>query len=259
MKPVLVPFLFLLSVFSYGQFNESIQSGRPGQSIGGFTVGKNVLQFQQGVDYLSSVEPNITQKGFLTNNVVRFGILETVELSVLVDYRQDKTRFNTFDTTNIESQGLSDLHLGFRVNINEQKGWIPVTAFQMRLKTPHISEDYKTNNIAPVMIFVANWDLPKAMSLATNWIVDYNGINANPTGKYIINFGFPVYKNLSGFIGNYGQIYQSNFQTRFEGGFALLVNTNLALDIFAGFGENQNVHDFFLSTGVSYRFLNFRK
>lgn len=253
---LIITLLLYLPFLSFGQFNETIRTGRPGQSIGAFTVGKNVLQFQQGVEYFSSDGQNRTQKGFLTNNVVRFGILETVELSALVDYRSNQTRF---DTSKIESQGLSNAHLGFRVHINEQKGWIPATGFQMRLKIPNVSNDFGSNQLATVMVFVANWTLPKEMSLATNWILDYNGNDANPTGKYVINFGFPIHKKLSGFIGNYGQVYQSTFQTRFEGGFAYLVNNNFAIDLAATYGDNQHSKDFSVSTGVSYRFLNFRK
>jgi hypothetical protein len=106
---------------------------------------------------------------------------------------------------------------------------------------------------------VANWNLPKNMSIASNWILSYNGNDANPTGKYVLNFGFPIYQKLSGFIESYGQINNNIFQTRFDTGFAYLVNNNFQLDISSGFGNNQNVTDYFISTGISWRVLNFRK
>ena len=108
------------------------------------------------------------------------------------------------------------------------------------------------------MIFVANWALPKDISLATNWILDYNGNDSKPTGKCVINLGFPIHKKLSGFLGNYGQVYQSTFQTRFEGGFAFLVNNDFAIDLSSGFGKNQGIMDYFVSAGVSYRILKFK-
>lgn len=244
-----------LPLSSFSQFSETIRTGRPGQSIGAYTVGKNVLQFQQGVDYFSSDQQGSTLKGYLNNNVIRFGVFENFELSALVDYQQDELTLNSI---NVESNGLSNLQLGFRIHISDQKGWLPVTGFQARLKLPGLSNDYQVNNVAPVMIFVASWALPKQMILDTNWIIDYNGNDPNPTGKYVVNFGFPIQGNLGAFLGNYGEIYQSTFQTRFEGGFSYLVSDNFAVDLSLGYGDNQNIKDFFISTGVSYRFLNLR-
>ncbi len=244
-------FLYCTSNFCFAQYNETIRTGRPGQSIGAFTVGKNILQFQQGFDYYTSFERN-TVRGFLSNSVIRYGVLETVEFSALIDYRYQDNNLEAFNST---LSGLSNLQLGFRVHINEQKGWIPVTGFQMRLKIPHVSQDFESNHLAPTMVFVANWALPKKMSFATNWIISYDGNSPEPTGKYVLNFGFPITKKLNGFIGNYSQIRNSIFQTRFEGGLAYLVNNNLLIDVFSGYGNNQNVEDYFISTGVSYRII----
>ncbi|MBZ9630232.1 transporter [Salegentibacter sp. LM13S] len=249
MKNLTTFLLLILSTYCFGQFNETIRTGRPGQSIGAFTVGSNVLQFQQGLDYFGTSEANLPE-GFISNNVIRYGILERVELSAVIDYKYQEFELNN-NTRSLE--GLSNLHLGFRVNINDQKEWLPATAFQMRLKLPNISDDFGSEYLAPAMVFVANWGLPKNMSLATNWILSYSGNDPKPTGKYVINFGFPIYKQLSGFIENYGQVNQSVYQTRFDTGLGYLINNNVSVDLFAGFGDNQNVTDYFVSTGISWR------
>lgn len=256
MRLIKILILIFLSQISFAQLNETIRTDRPGQAIGAFTVGKNILQLQQGVDNYSLADTKFPPNGFVSNNVVRFGILETVELSALIDYQYERTRF---DTISISLSGVSNLHLGFRVHINDQKGWIPTTAFQMRLKIPKMSKDFGAKKLATAMVFVANWSFPKSMSLASNWILSYNGKDPYPTGGYVLNFGFPIHKKLSGFIENYGQVNQSIFQTRFDGGFAYLVNNNFQLDISGGYGNNQNVQDYFLSTGVSWRINTFRK
>jgi hypothetical protein len=62
------------------------------------------------------------------------------------------------------------------------------------------------------MVFVANFRLPKNMSVASNWVLSYNGNDSYTIGKYVLNFGFPIYKKLSGFVENYGQVNQSVFQ-----------------------------------------------
>lgn len=246
----------IVSCTCFGQYSETIRTGRPGQSIGAFTVGKNVLQFQQGIDYYSIEDINLI-KGFVSNNVIRFGLSETIELSTILNYQTENTELG--NSTSSDKTGISDLHFGFRAHINDQKGWFPVTGFQMRLKIPNVSDDFGTKYLAADMIFVANWALPKDMSLATNWGMSYSGNDPNPIGKYVINFGFPIYKNLSGVVGNYGQINQSVFQTRFEGGLGYLVNNDFLIDLSSGFGKNQGVKDYFVSVGVSYRILSFKK
>lgn len=253
----IVVLLFLIGSGScFGQYSETIRTGRPGQSIGAFTVGKNVLQFQQGIDYYSIEATNLI-KGFVSNNVIRFGISETIELSTLLNYQTENTGLG--NGTSADRAAINDLHFGFRAHINDQKGWFPVTGFQMRLKIPNVSDDFKRQYVAADMVFVANWVLPKGMGLATNWIMSYSGNDPNPLGGYVINLGFPIYKKLDGFVGNYGQLNQSVFQTRFEGGLGYLVNNDFLIDLSSGFGKNQGVKDYFVSAGVSYRILSFKK
>src|SRR5690606_17180254 len=111
--------------------------------------------------------------------------------------------------------------------------------------------------LAPICIFVATWQLPKATSITSNWILNYSGSSAVPIGRYVLNFGFPIYKNIGGFIENYGQYRGDIFETRFDGGFAWLVNNNVQFDLSAGYGMN-TVTDYFISAGISWR-LNLNK
>ncbi|MDF1674421.1 MAG: transporter [Vicingaceae bacterium] len=248
--------LFFVSQTTLAQFHETIRTSRPGQAIEPFTVGKDILQFQQGLDYYSLADTKYPPHSFISNNVIRYGIIENIELSTLIDYQFEQTKF---DTNSTYLSGLSNLHFGFRIHINDQKGWIPTTGFQVRLKVPKISNEFGSNQLATVMVLIANWNLPKNMSLGTNWILSYNGIDFYPTSKYILNFGFLIYKKWSGFIENYGQFRKNVFQTRFDGGFAYLINNNILLDISIGYGNNQNIQDYFISTGISWRIINFKK
>jgi|GEM_PF-410793 hypothetical protein len=249
-------FFILFTKTIFGQYCETIRTGRPGQAIGAFTVGKSVLQFQQGVDYYSIASQKYPPRAYVSDNVIRYGILESVELSALIDYQYENTKF---DTNSLQSSGFSNLHLGFRVHINDQKGWIPTTGFQMRIKMPKVSNDYGANQLATVMVFIANWSLPMNMTLASNWILSYNGNDPYPTGQYVLNFGFPIYNKLSGFFENYGQVSQGLFQTRIDSGFAYLINDNVQLDFSTGYGNNQKIQDYFVSTGISWRIASLRK
>ncbi|MEO6303740.1 MAG: transporter [Bacteroidia bacterium] len=237
------------------QFNETIRSGRPGQSIGGYTVGKNILQFQQGVEYDGQINNENKPTAFITDHVIRFGVMERVELSTLFDYHKDTF---TIKDSIFSYHGINNFHIGFRVNISEQQGILPTTAFQMRLKMPGVSNNFGANNLAPVMTFVANWNLSKKLTLGTNWIYTTNGNDPIVTGKYVINLGFPISNKLSGFIENYGQLRKDVFETRFDAGFAYIATKNIQLDASAGYGKNNELQDYFVSLGISWR-VNFNK
>jgi hypothetical protein len=248
--------IFRFSIGAQAQFNETIRTGRPGQSIGAFTVGKNILQLQQGLEYNVAKYASYSNSSYITNNVVRFGLLENFEISALVDYRSDKNKDSSFSKS---LNGLSNLHLGFRFHIKQQKGWIPSMGFQMRLRIPNISNNFGTKNLAPVMVFIANWSLPKKFSLATNWILSYNGFDAYPTGRYVCNVGYQINPKWSCFIENYGQYHIKDFMTRYDGGFAYRLSNNVQLDLSGGYGKNKDLEDYFISAGISWRVVSMRK
>lgn len=130
--------LFTLSVFQISaQFNETIRSARGGQTIGTFTVGKGVLQFQHGVQFAdesrdfrgvapSGLVPDATIHKSLTqsNNIIRYGIWEKFEISAVVNYNWAITNFESPQSSDpalrsgeTKSDNLGALDLGFRFNI----------------------------------------------------------------------------------------------------------------------------------------------
>ena len=247
--------IILLLIFSdtYSQYNETIRTGRPGQAIGAFTVGKKILQFQQGFDYNSTTIKSTEINSYLSNNVVRYGISELLEVSFLADYQNDEIKTITSD---YNLQGISNFHIGFRTHIADQNKWIPSSCFQARLKLPNISNDYGNSYIAPIMIFVANWSLPKQLGLNTNWILTWDVNSAVPVEKYVVNFNFPLGKQWGGFIENYGTLIHKSLETRFDYGISYLASNDIQFDLYAGNGKNNNTTDYFVSVGISWR-LNF--
>ncbi|MGB0178007.1 MAG: hypothetical protein ACPF9D_12630, partial [Owenweeksia sp.] len=89
----LIPFVIftLFTVSAIGQYSETIRSGRPCQSISSFTVGKNVLQLQQGIDLAQvGVSDDDTDlydiNSWTSNNVIRFGLGRKFEINAVLDY-----------------------------------------------------------------------------------------------------------------------------------------------------------------------------
>lgn len=244
--------LMLLHLVSFGQYNETIRSGRPGQSIGPFTVGQGILQIQSGIDFYGSENKDFgySGSGFVHNTVIRYGILERLEISGLIDYRNDKFKVNGSES---DASGMSALDLGGRYELFEGKGAIPTIGFQMRVRLPVLSEDYQIDNIAPRFLFVTGQKLSDTFTLTTNWGGSWNGVNSIGTAVYIINLSFPITDKLGGFVENYGDLTDGDFDSRFDAGLAYLSNNDLQWDILGGLGKNDGVSDYFVSVGVSWR------
>ncbi len=245
----------LMGLQAQAQFSETIRTGRPGQSIGPYAVGKGVLQFQQGIEHHNFDGPFIKLSTFSNNHVVRFGVSKRIEVSGLINHSVTQPRVSNL----IQKKGLTDIHLGFRVNLNSQQGVLPSTGFQARLALPKVSEDYGSEYLAPNMVFVASWTLPKDMGITTNWILTYDGNSPSPIGQYILNFSFPIYGNWSGFIENYGTRTNTSTTTFFDGGLAYLVNNNLQLDASGGYSINNETETYFINAGISWRILNYHQ
>jgi hypothetical protein len=247
---VLIALVFLSST-GFSQFNETIGSGRPGQSIGPFTVGKGIFQIQSGVDYFKRDEKmlSLNSSGFLSNTVFRLGLTEPFEVSALVEYRTEEISENN-STRNLS--GWTSIDLGMRYHIYSGSGLVPSVGFQIRGRLP-VGGDYKVNQLAPRFILATSQALSSKFTFVTNWGASWNGNDENPRGNYTLNLSFACTDRLGVFIENYGGVLRSEFDTYLDGGLAFLVNNDLQLDILSGFGLNKSPEEFFISLGISWR------
>ena len=253
MKKYLFSTLFFLNLLSASaQFNETIRTGRPGQAIGAFTVGHGIFQVQSGFDYFRSDHSTINFKssGVLSNTVLRYGLTEPFEISALIEYKAETI---TQNDTNTDLQGLSALDIGMRYHIFTGEGLVPNVGFQIRTRLPVLSEDYKINDVAPRFILVTSQRLSETFILITNLGASWNGNDSSPQGTYVVNLAFPFNDKFGAFVETYGGLRQGIFTSRFDTGFAWLVNPDLQLDVHGGYGSNHGVQDYFMSIGVSRR------
>lgn len=246
---------FLMSNLTLAQFGEHIRTGRPGRSIGPFTVGKNILQTQTGFEV--GVYP-INVYGFrgyyiYPNTVLRFGITELFEINGGLGYRKERLE-NALGEYEMEGINLSAL--GVRFNILNGENFSPSLGFQMSLKFPRISSDFSADNFAPKMLLIVRQKLSDRLALFINKGIDYNGNNAKPVGIYVINFSYMLNTRYSTFIEVYGDYSGDHFYHHYDTGFSYLLNNDFQIDLYGGIGKNEGVFSYFTSTGISWRFTN---
>lgn len=246
-KLIQIILLFTYSLSSYSQYAEQIRSGRPGQSIGPYTLGSKVLQMQTGINY-GEGENNMMKTDFSNlNSVIRIGILENLELSTLLNYTNTSTKLSS---ANIETTGLNEFQIGGRYALTEKKSLFPAIGIQTRVKLPIESQDFKNNEIGFNSIVATQNSLSKKVSITTNWI----WINRKSSNifNYTINSSYSIDSKWSVFFEIFGNINE-NFDTNFDFGMAFTSNNDVQWDIGFGRLDANGNPQIFLDTGLSWR------
>lgn len=254
---ILFAFLFGFIIYTpiFAQYQETIASDRPGQSNSPYTVGKMVFQLQTGIQFGGGNGDNYKRNDFELPAFIRFGITDKIEVNTLWGFRNSKTeRF--FETT---SSGLNVANFGLRFNIFEETEKAPAVGFEFTYKTKMIGEDFRPDYPATKFNIMASKGISDLLSLTANLGADFNGNSSQPNGFYTLNLVLSVTDELSVFFENYSFFNGDYFDTYFDFGGAYVLNPHLQLDLYGGFGYNNDIFDYFVSGGVSYRIVKWRK
>ncbi len=230
MKKVITILAIVISTLANAQYSETISSGRPGQAIGAFTVGKKVFQIQAGVDYLKKA------KATIPNATFRYAISDRFEINTGIGY--------TF------ADGLDDLSsfsAGTRINLsNGEEGMIPM-GLQVSFNVPTKNIEFGSK-----VLFIISDSFTDKLSWTVNVGSDFDK-KYNTNGIYILNLSYAVNDKIGLFIEPYGTI-NNDFNLNFDAGMSYLINKDLQLDVLGGYGINTD-EGLMLGIGFSWRFL----
>jgi hypothetical protein len=251
--PVLLCILLtLLTHTAFAQFGQTIRSGRPGASIGPYTVGKNVFQIQTGFNYNETTITSDNAKNiWIWNSVLRYGVLEKLEVNGLINLQTEDITANGMNE--IQS-GVSNTQLGLRYNFTGNREGIPALGLQGRLLLKAQSEEYQRENLGMKFIFITGNKITDWLSLTTNWGITWSGDGGDPVGNYSINTSFGLTEKLGAFIEVFGVF--SPFSSNYDSGLTYLLNNDLQLDVSTGWQGQNGLVDWFVDFGVSWRLHN---
>jgi len=254
MKKILLIIGLFISFYQIisAQYSESIRTGRPGQSIGPFSVGAKTLQLQTGLTYgyYKESETDFENQYLSETTVLRYGFNELFEVSTAWQYTHNG--LNDLDL----SEGISASQVGLRFHISDgNDGLIPATAFQYRIRINALSRDFKSSHISSKAVLAFRHRLSNQLSLISNFGIVWNGNNSLPKGIYTISFNFPISNKIGGFVESYGQYEDDTFETGIDTGIGYLINNHLQLDLSAGINTiKKDLKDYFIDLGISWRF-----
>ena len=243
-----IAMLFTLSI-TYAQFQENIDSGRPGNAISVFTVGKNVGQVELGLDYANNIDV------FSSSPFLRYGITEKVEINGGVSY-------------DFSNSNLLSYNLGAKFNIFEGDTMMPSSAFFINFNFPNNS----ITNSSGTALFIFNHKFYNGLNITANLGVNIDletttsvGVDGdgNPKtsevvqyqGLYTLNFSYGLNEKWTVFIesyGSYDKFSETDFNLSVNTGASYLLNKNLLIGFLVGYGISTNKY-LTVSTGVSWR------
>lgn len=269
----------LFSTLSFSQFTDVINSNRPGNSMGAFSVGQTVFQTEFGMygfDESHDLQ-NYDAQAIGANLELRYGaFLEELEFDVQLQYQYEwyQAALTKSSSTGLNQTILGAKYLVYDPNKNYEKkiniySWKANHKFNWREIIPAVAvyvgvniDGKKDNFPRPGIPAEPNFS-PKAMIitqnqfgkyvLVTNFIADK--INSPVSSlDYIVTLtrGFNI--RWTGFVENqgfYGDYYTDNL---IRGGAAYLIKQNLQVDASVGTNFKNTPSMLFGGVGISWRF-----
>lgn len=227
-----------------------MRSGRPGQAIGAYAVGKKVFQVQAGLtdNNFSSENPLIVvnDEEWQHITVLRYGLTEQLEVSGVLggQFGDDVT------------SGINNTQIGLRYNFFGNEGARPAVDLQARLLLPVGKDEIERPELGTRFILGTGNSLTDRLSLSTNLGLTV-GENIDPIKFYALALGFSITDQLGAFVEIYDNFQEfGNIEVDFDTGLGYMINNDLKLDVSVGWQDNVGTerNNFFVDFGVSFRF-----
>ncbi|MBQ0788372.1 MAG: transporter [Oceanihabitans sp.] len=238
--------------FKYSQ--EPLITDRPDQTESPNVLRKGFLQVETGTFYETFEDNNIQNENFTYNTtLVRFGLLDNLELRLGWNFTEGKTNINGKSTNNVTS-GFKPLLLGIKTSIAKEKGVFPDIGLLGHLYLPFTaSTDYKPENTGVDFRFAFAHTLNENSSLSYNLGAAWGNDSPEASFVYTIAYGIGVTEKIGAYAELYGDLPENNKANHFwDAGFTYLISNNIQLDATIGTSITKG-QDLLLSAGVSFR------
>ncbi len=249
--------LFASVLFTFAQENNdlgAIITDRPDATEGSSTVGKGVLQFETGGLYESFEENNIKSATYTYNTtLVRYGILDNIELRLGWDFVEGATKVNGNKLDNVIS-GLSPLLLGVKIDIAEEKDGILEIAFIGHVfPVFSASADYRPETTGVDFRFALSHTLSEKSSIGYNIGAQWGNDSPEAVAIYTVAYGYSLSDKFGFYAEFYGDLPEDNSANHYwDAGLTYLASNDLQFDIYTGTSITDG-QDLLLALGLSYR------
>lgn len=241
-----------------------IQTDRPDFVEASTTVGLGRWQLEAGYTYYgdrSGASRTITQT--YPEALLRIGVIaDWCELRLGQTYAHSPTTVLGHRTEH--ATGWSDLYVGTKLALTEQKAYLPEAAVVLQATIPSGAREVTAGKVLPGINLLYGWDIiPDCLSLGASSQV--NGAVDDETHTYLVfaqafTIGYTLTEKLGAYTEWFALFPASAIspgvrqEQYVDGGFTYKVTPNFQLDIRAGKGLTENAQDYFLGAGFAVRY-----
>lgn len=263
LKLLMLP-IILISISLHAQDTEEIPdmvTDRPDATESPLTVPKGTLQIETGAFYTSFEETILGERikqeviGYNTT-LLRYGLCDNFEFRLGWNFEEGKTSINGTELMDVSS-GLSPLLAGMKVNISQEKGWIPTIGLLGHLMLPFsASKDYKPETTGADFRFSFAHTLSENSSLSYNLGAQWGDDSPEIAYIYTLSYGISVAQGFGIYAELYGDLPEDSSANHYwDAGLTYLIMNNLQADATVGTSLTEG-QDLLLSAGLSYRIPN---
>lgn len=239
----ILPIVFLFLSFAYratSQATEPVNSDRPDQSDGTYTLPKKFYQLETGFTYGKENGSYIFH-----NTMLRYGLTSKTEFRFLLDYGKSNGE------TGIMPVGVSIKH-----QIVSPKGWLPDITAVGYLRLPFLAtNNFRPDKIPASLLLAFQNDLSDKLSVGYNFGSSFDGESADNDWIFTISAGFAPTEVLSFFAEYFSQFSNASKPAHnMDVGAMWLLKNNLQLDMAIGSTLFKDIKNRFITIGVTYRF-----
>lgn len=242
-KPFAIIFLLPASAAA-----QDISTDRPDQTEAPFVIPQKTIQLECG--FLHEKNGRL-KNAEIPSLLWRFSLSEVMELRLITTHVNNNIRNGKH-----EYDGLEPVQLGFKIKVCEEKGLRPNVGY-----IQHVAIKWLASDNLEASAYTTHFRFAAQHTLSNRINLSYNAGMAWEPGRsyadfiYTLATGFSINDKLSAFAEIFGTLPEKESAIHnFDGGLTYLLLPNLQLDISAGSGFKNSAENYFLSTGISWRF-----
>lgn len=188
---------------------ESINTDRPDQSDGVYTIPKNIFQLENGI--------TIAKQTVINNLMLRYGLTPSTEIRLLLDVGKE-----------FENKGLLPISLSFKQRIIEQKEIIPAMTLVGYVAFEQLaSKDFKGNKLPFEIKMAFENEINDKFSIGYNLGTSNQFKNLNLSAA----LGYNITDKISTFVEYFSTLSKNGNEDNIDTGIMYVINPKLQIDI----------------------------
>lgn len=231
--------------------NASINTARPSFSGPAMTLEAGHWQWEAGYQYTSNDDDGSdTDAHTLPLLLLRLGVNNRTEINLAW------AGFSDIQTSGPDLDGVSDLSIGANYQLTPDDAALALGIFA-NLSLPVGSDDLSSDEVDPGVGL--NWSYSAAQGPSWFGTIVVNSVTGGDERATELGTSVGLAFSLSERVGSYVEYFSVHSDSAdsahsVNGGFTYLLNNDIQLDIYAGGGINKIAADFFIGSGIGWRF-----